>query len=142
MTKPLTVYYVHPMALYHSSIECLDLSDLRAMGFEVVNPALLKYRTYEMSDFVKLACSCDVLAFRAFDDGKIGSGMALEIEAARAKDIPIFEMPDSSLKGRYLSRNETRARMALPPLRCPDTAPIRTVSDGGDFVDYSDPVWS
>lgn len=138
MKDKLTVYYAHPIALYASSIEYLDLSDLRKMGFKVINPALAKYRTLEMADFVKLVCSCDVLAFRAFDDGKIGSGMALEIEAARAKDIPIIELSGCHYSGRYLSRNETRARMALPPLKHPKTAPFGTVDDGYFDADGSD----
>jgi hypothetical protein len=123
-----TVYYAHPMALYGSPVERKDLSTLRALGFKVINPALKEYATLDMDGFVKLACSCDLVAFRAFEDGKIGSGVAKEIEGARTKGIPVMEM-SGDLSRRVLNRNETRQRMCLPPLRHPETAPIRTFSD-------------
>lgn len=126
--KTLTVYYAHPMALYRSPIEKKDLKTLRALGFKVLNPADTKYSTYQMDDFVKLATDCDLVAFRSFGDGKIGSGVALEVMAAMKVGKPIIEMTPF-LPGRVLSRNETRERMCLPPLLYPDTAPIRTVRE-------------
>ena len=81
-----------------------------------------------MDGFVKLACSADIVAFRAFDDGKIGSGMGLELDAARAKEIPIIGMTHLD-RNRYLTRNQTRARMNLPALRFQDTAPFRAMID-------------
>lgn len=124
--KTLKAYYAHPIALHKSDIEKKDLKTLRALGFEVINPSLKKYSTLQMNDFVKLATSCDLVAFRSFDDGKVGSGMWLEIKAAKEAGIPVIEL-GSFLDNRVLTRNETRERMFLPPLKHPDTAPIRTV---------------
>jgi len=141
--KTLTAYYAHPMALYRSPIEKRDLKTLSRLGFKVVNPAEAKYSTYQMDDFVKLAVSCDLIAFRSFEDGKIGSGMALEIDAAMKIGRPVIELTPF-LPGRVLTRNETRDRMMLPPLLQPDTAPIRTFSDGYDtkYDDgYTDQDW-
>lgn len=127
MTTKLKAYYAHPMALYRSPVEARDLKTLEALGFKVVNPADPKYSEYQMDEFVKLAVSCDLVAFRSFDDGKVGSGVALEVMAAKDADIPVVEL-SPFLFTRVLSRNETRRRMCLPPLRHPDTAPI-TFSD-------------
>lgn len=139
--KP-TAYYAHPIALYRSDIENRDLKTLRALGFKVINPALKKYSTLQMADFVNLAVSCDLIAFRSFEDGKIGSGMWLEIKAAREAGKPVIELDSVlSLSGRVLTRNETRERMCLPPLRHPNTAPIRTViedTDEDDKLTYED----
>ena len=128
-TKTLTVYYAHPMALYDTPIERRDIQALRLLGFTVVNPGALDPLD-TMEQYVKLACSCDLVAFRAFEDGKIGSGMAIEIEGAEKAGLPVIELAPF-LSGRVLSRNETRARMDLPPLRHPETAPLRTYDDTG-----------
>lgn len=123
-----TAYYAHPMALYDSLTECGDIAILRTLGFKVVNPALPQYADLSMDAYVKLACSCDLVAFRAFEDGKIGSGVAKEIAGAREAGVPVIELPGQLIL-RTLSRNETRQRMCLPPLRHPKTAPLRTVDD-------------
>ncbi len=127
-----TVYYAHPMALYGTNTELSDLCILRELGFKVINPAEAKYQTLQMSEFVELARSADVVAFRSFPDGKVGSGMALELDGARGNGVPIIEL-DSVLEGRTLTRNQTRDRMGLPPLGYPNTAPIRTLSDNDGY---------
>lgn len=103
--KQSTVYYAHPIALYKTEVEREDITLLKKLGFKVLNPA--EHPNLEMADYVKLAQSCDVFAFRAFQDGKIGSGVGLEIEGAKAKKIPVIELPWVTKK-RTLSRNETR----------------------------------
>jgi len=125
-TTKLTVYYAHPMALYGTPVERDDLRLLKRLGFKVLNPAKRKLATMEA--YIKLACSCDVVAFRAFQDGKIGSGVHAEVVAAVTAGIPIIEMPTFQ-SGRVLSRNETRERMGLPMLLYPKTAPLRTVRE-------------
>jgi hypothetical protein len=138
--KTLTVYYAHPMALYDSPVERKDLRTLKKLGFKVVNPAKRELDT--MEDYVNLACSCDLVAFRAFEDGKVGSGVFIEVAAAMKADIPVIELTPF-LPGRVLTRNETRERMCLPPLRHPKTAPLRTVRDWLDDHqgDYEDQEW-
>ncbi len=138
MPTKLTVYYAHPMALYGSPVEKKDLKTLVALGFKIINPALPQYRDYQMDDFVNLARRSDVVAFRSFEDGKVGSGVYLEVMAAMQGGIPVIELTPF-LPGRVLNRNETRQRMCLPPLRHPDTAPIRTVADWDEYPDeYAD----
>lgn len=135
-------YYAHPIALRSSPIVAQDIKVLKCLGFHVVNPGDPCYSTLQMDGFVNLAKTCDVVAFRAFDDGKIGSGMALEISAAGVAGVPIIEM-GAPHACRILTRNETRARMELPPLRHPDTAPLRTVIEEltGEDTGYADSDW-
>lgn len=45
-----------------------------------------------MEYFTKLAADCDGCAFLAFDDGKIGAGIAKEIKAVLDKKGPVFEI--------------------------------------------------
>lgn len=128
----LIAYYAHPMALYDTAVERADIRTLRKLGFSVVNPGSRKPLA-TMEDYVKLACSCDLVAFRAFDDGKLGSGVAIEIEGARKAGLPVIEL-DPFLSGRVLTRNQTRERMDLPPLCCPEIAPLRTLRDDPDYM--------
>ncbi len=126
MPIKLTVYYAHPMALYGSPVETRDLKVLKRLGFKVLNPAL--HRLDTMDEYVHLALSCDLVAFRSFEDGKVGSGMALEVEAATKVGRPVIEMAPC-LTARVLTRNETRERMGLPMLMHPKTAPLRTIRE-------------
>lgn len=128
MKTKLKAYYAHPMALYGTETEKKDLQTLAALGFKVINPAERQYSTLQMDEFVALAVSCDLVAFRSFDDGKVGSGVFLEVMGAIKANKPVLELTPF-LSGRVLSRNETRQRMGLGPLNHPDTAPIRTWSD-------------
>lgn len=130
MKTPLTVYYAHPMALYGSPVEARDIKTLKRLGFKVLNPARRKLDT--MDDYVKLAISCDLVAFRSFDDGKVGSGVFAEVMAAMKVGRPVIELTPY-LPGRVLSRNETRERMGLPALRRPKTAPLRTIDDRNTY---------
>lgn len=88
-----TAYYAHPMAYYGTALETQDEAAIRAIGFLLVNPNDPEYEGLSMDQFVKLALSCDVVVFRAFRDGRIGSGVGLEIEAARQRGKPVIELP-------------------------------------------------
>jgi len=89
-TPKLTVYYAHPMALYGTPVETRDIKTLKRLGFRVLNPALKELPT--MDDYIQLALSCDLVAFRAFDDGKVGSGVFAEVMAAMKAGRPTIEM--------------------------------------------------
>lgn len=130
-----TVYYAYPIALYGTEIERADIATLQSLGFKVLNPAQRPNLT--MDRYIKLTCSCDMVAFRSFPDGKIGSGVGLELDGARKVGIPIIEL-SGALTHRYLTRNETRARMGLPKLCHPAIAPFGVYSDSDD---YSDQDW-
>lgn len=105
-----TAYYAHPMAYYGTTLETQDEAAIRALGLLLVNPNDPQYEGLSMDQFVKLALSCDVVAFRAFKDGRIGSGVGLEIEAARQRGKPVIELPWIT-RSRILSRVETRGRI-------------------------------
>lgn len=51
---------------------------------------------------------CDCLAFRAFDDGKIGAGVGAEILEASRLNLPIIQLPNSNYP--ILSIEQTRER--------------------------------
>lgn len=105
------------MAYYGTTLEQLDIELLELMGFEVINPNHPHCKNFSMDDFVRWAASCDVLCFRAFlQDGKIGVGVVKEIDGAVKAGKPIFELPTIN-KERKLSRDETRARMNLKPIK-------------------------
>lgn len=121
----MKAYYACPRALQSSAQSYRDLALLsQRRGWKVVNPNSRKYEGFEFDDYVKLCASCDLLVFRPFPDGKIGSGNGLEIKQMRQARKEVFEivgtklkrrtLPD--LKGRILTRDETRDRSGLPPL--------------------------
>lgn len=110
-----TVYYAHPMYLYGKPQEKRDVLMLEEMGFEVINPnqeihqtGYSEYRKGNpenpMKYFTDLAGSCDVIAFRAFPDGKIGGGVYLEV--VENMDKPHFELP-RMIKARGLDHETT-----------------------------------
>ncbi len=128
MKPKLKAYYAHPIALYHSAVAKKDVRTLRALNFQVVNPSDAKHKRLSIEGFIKLSRQADLIAFRSFGDGKVGSGVALEVGAAMRDGKPVVEMTPC-LVDRVLSRNETRQRMCLPPLRHPETAPFGMLYD-------------
>ncbi len=112
----MKVYYAHPIGLYGTLMEAKDLAYLKCMGFDVINPATLEYNG-DMQKYIDIVKTCGAVFFRSFNDDKIGSGVALELETAREMNLPIFEIPYRyRLSARYLTRNETRARLGLRPI--------------------------
>lgn len=113
--RKLKAYYAHCMALYGAPQEMRDLHTIQSLGFEVINPnspkveAALSFVPKEkrMFWFKKFARECDVIFFRANPDGKIGSGVGLEIEWFMELDKPVFELP-SAIKQRVLTHEQTR----------------------------------
>lgn len=114
----MTVYYAHPMSLYGTPQEARDIETLRALGFEVVNPGTPEHQEgckgpgNGMDYFRRIIQNeCQALAFRAFPDGKIGAGVAYEIEIARGRELPVFELPSGMMR-RVLDIDETRNYLA------------------------------
>jgi len=107
----LKIYYAHSIGLYNTPQETRDIELLESLGFEVINPnTLLHHENYQregMGYFKNVIWSCDALAFRANFDNSIGSGVALEIDFAGEKNIPVIELP-SNISRRRLSLEETR----------------------------------
>lgn len=105
------IYYAHPLSLYDTPQEQRDVKLLHeGLGFEVVNPNKPEhqegYKQYGMEYFVRLVKTCDALAFRAFPDGKIGAGIAGEIEAL-GPNKTVIELPHA-ISCRTLTIDQTR----------------------------------
>lgn len=114
------VYYAHPMSLYDKPIEALDIETLERLGYTVLNPNkpeiqafCQRLKTEGLADqimeqvFKPKVIACDLLAFRAFPDGSISAGVALEIVYAKSVGMPIIELPTGIVR-RTLSIEETR----------------------------------
>lgn len=106
----MKIYYAHPMAYYGTHLELMDIVMLSKIG-TVVNPNTPKYQIFtNMKQFEDLAASCDMVAYRPFVDGKIGAGVAKEIQAALKAGKIVLELPHK-INERILTREETRARI-------------------------------
>ncbi len=115
----IVAYYAHCIALYNTPQEDRDVELLTRIGFKVYNPnnekvdrdvKALKAQgpdTDYMDYFRRLILASNILVFRALPDGSIPSGVAKEIEFAKAADKPIIEVP-SAVERRTLSLNATR----------------------------------
>ncbi len=114
---PISAYYAHGMHIYGTELEARDVATIESLGLRCLNPnSAVHSAGYRlcgnMSYFEDLVRGCQVLIFRSFSDSLIGSGVALEIAAARAAGIPVLEMPTlPQLKFRTLSRAQTRGRI-------------------------------
>jgi hypothetical protein len=115
----LTCYYAHPVTTYDSLIESNDIKLLKRLEFEVINPNTLKiqeeYQEYidifgklnGMQFFEQIIRErCHILAFRAFPDGMIESGVTAAINEAFRCKLPIIELPQD-IESRSLSEEET-----------------------------------
>jgi len=116
----MKVYYAHCMAIYNTPQEDRDEATLASLGFTVVNPnspevesdlAIMRdngaTREETMLYFKKFATETDAIAFRGLPDGRIPSGVALEIKWFEEKNKPVIELP-SRVHTRMISLDETR----------------------------------
>ena len=116
-------YYAHQISLYDTLQEERDIKILESLGFEVYNPNIDEVReaiknaketqpegNYMEIVFKPLVEACDVLAFRANVDGKIGAGCYKEIEYAEKVGRLVIELP-SSICERGLTVEQTRQRI-------------------------------
>ena len=110
----MIAYYAHPMAIYGTPQEEADIKLIESLGFECLNPNSPSYQGHTMNQFCALAARCDLIVFRAFEDGMIGSGVAKEIEAMKKMGKPVLELT-GRITRRALSREETRERLARQP---------------------------
>jgi hypothetical protein len=107
----MRVYYAHPITLYDTPQERLDLGALSGLDFDVVNPNSKKhaegYKAGGMDYFKSIVEGCSALAFRAFPDGSIPAGIFKEIMWAEQEGLIVFELPSGLLR-RGLSVEITR----------------------------------
>jgi len=107
------------MHLYGKPQEKRDIELLEAMGYDVLNPNTPEIKAACLAEkkrggtgmhyFKGLVQSCDVVAFRAYPDGKIGAGVYTEI-TEYAKGKIVFELP-WGIERRGLSVEDTRAML-------------------------------
>lgn len=120
----MKVYYAHSMHLYGKPQEKRDIELLQKLGFEVINPsekeycdqcAYLKANGHGdtiMEYFKEIIDSCDVVAFRSHPDGKIPSGVGVEVKHAINTKKPVFELP-TLINSRFMELGETRQYLEL-----------------------------
>lgn len=101
-----SVYYAHPLSLYDKPEELVDIAQLNRLGLRVLNPNDEKVeadfqRTKDFNIFLELAGSSDLVAVRAFPDGKLGAGVAKEALRALEAGKPVIEIFGSDDLGRY-----------------------------------------
>lgn len=121
MQKP-KIYYAHSMHLYGTPQEARDIATLEGIGSEVLNPnspeiskKLKKWiegGKNVMNFFDQYIKTCDLIAFRAYPDGTIGSGVAYEVKKAGEFGIPVIELPNL-LESRYRSYEDTKVMLQL-----------------------------
>jgi hypothetical protein len=101
------VYYAHPMSLYGTPQESRDVELLQSLGFEVVNPNAPAFSRLTFNNYLTLAATCDLIAFRALPDGSITCGVAKEIKMGP----PVIELP-SGVSRRALTLQQTLETLA------------------------------
>lgn len=127
----MRVYYAHPSCLYDTEPEADDIVRLSARFTTVVNPNTPSlqseadklrasgHRDRAMQPFLKALKSCDAVAYRPFEDGKIGAGVAGEILEALMLGKAVYRLPDLARTlpdmTDILSIAETRARLKRGP---------------------------
>ena len=106
-----TIYYAHPISIYDTPQETRDISLLRSLGLEPVNPNQAEwqeeYKRRGMEFFIEKVRECDGLAFRGLMDGSIPAGIKKEIDKAMDLNFPIIELP-TAINRRSLTLDETR----------------------------------
>lgn len=120
----MKIYYAHSLHLYDTPQEVRDLYVLRKLGFQVENPnfpthhhkcAEIRntYSDYDegsskiMEYFTSVIEDCDALAFRAHIDGRIPSGVGMEVRKALELNIPVIEVP-TFINSKFMTKAETR----------------------------------
>ena len=112
----MKIYYARPISLYNTKQDERDITLLKRLGFDVVNPnkeeLQERYKTEGMDAFLQAIDDCDVLAFRSFQDGKISAGVKKEIDKANELLMPVIELPTITTH-RVLGVDDTREYLKL-----------------------------
>ena len=116
----MKVYYAHFMGIYNTPQEKRDIQTLEELGLEVVNPNLpntqnevdealttMDYMSMFDKIFLSKVRNCEVFAFKALPDGRIPSGVAMELLEAQTHNKTIIELP-SGMNSRMMDKVETR----------------------------------
>ena len=115
-------YYAHPITEYGTLEETHAVKAIEHAGFVVINPNCpaidLEYKLAKARGidspmfhvFHPIVQRCDVVFFRAFPDGKISSGVAMEVGWADSLGKPVFELPTQRVE-RTLTYQQTLERL-------------------------------
>lgn len=126
----MKIYYAHPISDYNTTTEARDVALIETAFGEgvVLNPNSTTHENgykerrardgkgmnYFYEEVLPACCAC---VFRAFPDGKIGAGVAGEIQWFLDNDHPVFEITDrlglplNTYAHRVLTVEETKARL-------------------------------
>ena len=111
MNNYSTAYYARPMSLYGTKQEARDKQAIERLGFavlEINTPEIqAEAKLTKMDVFKPLVQRCAALFYRSFIDGRIGAGVAAEIQWAHEIGLPIMEFP-RLVNQRTLDVEETR----------------------------------
>ena len=114
MNKIKKIYYAHPISLYDTPQEERDVATLKYLWPEasIYNPNskldTAKYKEHGFEWFLDRVSDCDLIVFRSFPDGRIGSGVWKEINWADIQcGIPVMEIP-MLMESRCLTVDDTR----------------------------------
>lgn len=136
MSKPIA-YYAHPMSWYDTAEEDHDRSYITGLGFDLYDPNsdrvkqnldfwLKGHRRAQIMDFFAgiVQWDVDLVFYRPFRDGTVGSGVAREVLEAFVHQKPVYELDfvnsaepgayaksRSTIPNRILSLGETRQRI-------------------------------
>lgn len=116
-------YLAHPVTDYGGSDrQRKAVAAIESRGWTVENPDKPwhqdGYKRAGMEYFTDLVGDCDALAFLRFPNGRIGAGVAKEIEAALRKGVPTYDLstlkfqPITGMPMELMSVEETRAEIA------------------------------
>lgn len=110
----MKIYYAHPMSWYDHPREEFDVEAIGKFGpnIEVVNPNGPEFKAavdktlkdgkssnLTMALFFDAISDVDAIAYRTFDDGYLGAGVASEILQAFLKGKAIYQIMDSGRLG-------------------------------------------
>src|SRR5260221_206560 len=106
-------YYARPISIDNTPQATRDIELINKLGWmpyptgKEKEDILENYRIIGMVAFKSVVEESDLLIFRAFPDGSIGSGVAQEIEWAISKGIPVIEIP-RQIERRTLTIDQTK----------------------------------
>ncbi len=113
----MKIYYAHAKLIYGKPQETRDISTLKVLGFDVLNPneeqyqhgCVLhpEYETNPMRYWEELMESCDAVAFRALPGGSIAKGVGTEVKRALELGMPVIELPSFCLR-EFVGLEDTR----------------------------------
>lgn len=116
---PVRLYFAHPVSDYGTAYEAAILTTA-LVYYDVENPNQPHhqegYKAQGMAWFKAVIQTCEACLFLSFPDGKVGAGVATEVQDFHDRSLPVFEAKTPTLwfpaqldPDRVLSVEDTRA---------------------------------